>query len=186
MNLGQTAVSEKEIRVADHGLFEETRRLEKIFFHLEIEARPGAKNFGTHVEFVSLEIARRFLRDGGFFGGGKFRLQLIGNHLGDLALDGENVIERAIIAFGPNVCVGAGIDQLRAYPHAATGPLHTAFQNMRDPELLRDVTQIAPDAALVLLHRGAADHLEVGDFCEVGEDFIGHTLGEERIFFFVA
>ena len=48
-------------------------------------------------------------------------LQLIGNRLGDLALDGEDIGQIAIVGLCPEMRVGAGIDQLRVHPHLVGG-----------------------------------------------------------------
>src|SRR6476469_5928530 len=50
-----------------------------------------------------------------------FSLQLACNRLGDLALDGKDVGDVAIISLRPQVSVGAGIDELRIYTHLAAG-----------------------------------------------------------------
>ena len=40
----------------------------------------------------------------------KLRLQLVGNGLGDLALDGEDIRQIAIVGLRPQVYVSAGVD----------------------------------------------------------------------------
>ena len=87
---------------------------------------------------------------------------------------------------GPEMRVGAGVDQLRAHAHPTTGPLHTAFQNMCHTKLLPYLAKIALYPAPVLHHRRTANDLEVGDFCQIRQDFVGHTIGEEGVFLFVA
>ena len=71
--------------------------------------------------------------------------------------------------------VGARIDQLRVDPHLVPRPLHTAFEQMRHAELLPDLAQIARRVALVIHHRGAADHFQVGYLARVGQDLILHA-----------
>ena len=80
----------------------------------------------------------------------------------------------------------AGIDQLGVDAHFAAGALHTALEQMRDAKLLRDLAQIALCASFVLHHRSAADHFQVGDFGEISQDFILHTVGEECVLLVVA
>jgi hypothetical protein len=57
---------------------------------------------------------------------------------------------------------------------------------MRYSELLADLAQIARRAGLVLHHRGAADHFQVRDLREVGQDLVLHTIGEESVRFLFA
>src|SRR6266481_4143783 len=52
---------------------------------------------------------------------------------------------------------------------------------MRDAELLRDLAQVALHAALILHHRGAADHFEIGQLGEVGQGFILHAVGKKCV-----
>ena len=96
-------------------------------------------------------------------------------------MDGEDIGQIAIVGLCPQMRVGAGIDQLRVHPHFVGRALHTAFDNMRHAELLTDLAQIARRAALVLHHRGAADHLQVRDLRQVGQDFVLHAIGEEGV-----
>ncbi len=51
-------------------------------------------------------------------------------------------------------------------------PLHAAFQNMRDAEFFSDLLRVAGFASFVRPGRGAADHFEIGDFGQIGENFI--------------
>ena len=52
---------------------------------------------------------------------------------------------------------------------------------MRDAQLLRDLPQITRRRVLVLHHAGAADHFQVGDLRQVGQDFIVHAVSKERV-----
>ena len=57
---------------------------------------------------------------------------------------------------------------------------------MRNPELLADLAQIARRVALVLHDARAADHFQISDLREVGQDLVLHALGEEAVRFFFA
>ncbi len=57
---------------------------------------------------------------------------------------------------------------------------------MRHAELLADLAQIARRAGLVLHDRRAADHLQIRDLGEVGQDLVLHAIGEEGVRFFFA
>jgi hypothetical protein len=58
---------------------------------------------------------------------GELRLQLVGNGFGDLALDGEDIGQIAIVSLRPNIRVTARVDQLRIHPHAIGRALHAPF-----------------------------------------------------------
>ena len=57
---------------------------------------------------------------------------------------------------------------------------------MRDAELLADLAQIARRAALVLHDARAADHFEIGDLREVGQNLVLHAIGEKGVLFVAA
>src|SRR5207248_8040049 len=93
---------------------------------------PGVE--GTHFkQFLATEIAivgdnvcRRCLLDRGFLRRCKLRLKLVRHCFGDLALDGEDIIQRPMIIFRPKMRVGSGLDQLRADPDAISCALDIA------------------------------------------------------------
>lgn len=57
---------------------------------------------------------------------------------------------------------------------------------MGHSQLLSDFARVARIAALVKVRRSSADHFEVCDFREIGENFILHTGSEVSVFFVVA
>ncbi len=56
---------------------------------------------------------------------------------GDLVLDGEDVGELAVVALGPDVAVGRGVDQLDGDAHPVAGLAHAALDHVLDAELAR-------------------------------------------------
>ena len=58
-------------------------------------------------------------------------------------MDGENVVERSVVAFGPKVRVGAGVDELGGHAHLVARAPHAAFEDVRDAELRGDLAQVA-------------------------------------------
>ena len=101
-------------------------------------------------------------------------------------MDGEDIGQIAIVGLRPQMRVGPRVDQLRIYPNLIGGTLHAAFDNMCDAELLADLAQIARRAAFVLHDARAADHFQVGNLCQMGQDLVLHALGEEGVCFFFA
>src|SRR5450432_4139573 len=78
----------------------------------EIDASPD-KSQTAEIDIVGLEIARWFAVNQIELGGSDPRLQLIGDRPGDFALDGKDILERAIVNLRPLMRVSRGVDQLR-------------------------------------------------------------------------
>src|SRR5438477_385874 len=116
----------------------------------------------------------------------KLCLELVSNRLCDLALNGEDIREIAIVSLRPKMRVIACIDQLRINAHAIGCALHAALEHMRHSKLFADFAQIAFYAALIMHHARAADHLQVGDLRQVSEYFVLHTIGEIGVLLLVA
>ena len=91
---------------------------------------------------MSGEISRWSLFDRGLFFRRKFTFKLSHDLPCQLAFDCEYIRDVAIVPFRPKLAVGPRIDQLSVDAHTAAGPLHAAFQYMRDAERLGDLAQI--------------------------------------------
>ena len=113
-------------------------------------------------------------------------MKLIGDHLGNLALDSKNVREVAVIGLTPQVRVVAGIDQLRIDSHMIRNALHAPFQNIGDTKFLGDLAKIARCRILVLHHACAANYLQITYLGEIGKDFVLDTVGKVGIGLFLA
>jgi hypothetical protein len=57
---------------------------------------------------------------------------------------------------------------------------------MGDAELLTNFAQVAGRSALVLHHAGAANHFEIRNLGQVGQNLVLHAIGEESILFLIA
>ena len=57
---------------------------------------------------------------------------------------------------------------------------------MRYSELLANFAQVAWSAGLILHRRCAADHFQVGDPGEIGQNFILDAICEVQVLFFLA
>src|SRR5580693_5106727 len=100
---------------------------------------------------MSCQISRRFLLDCRLFARGDFGLKLRDYLRGHLAFDCKYVSDIAIVAFGPDLAVRPGIDQLSVDAHSTTGTLDCAFQHMRDAQVGCELAQISLPS-LVLHH----------------------------------
>ena len=87
---------------------------------------------------------------------------MIGNRGGYFALDAEDIIEFAIVAFGPKVFVRGHADELDIDVCGIANLLDATFKNVGYAELLADFAQIVR-RAFVFLSRGARDDLQSRD-----------------------
>src|SRR5439155_20030072 len=114
--------------------------------------------------------------NGQFLSSRDFSVQTFDDILRDLDLDHKQVIQIAIVLLGSVVGVGACIDQLRVEAKMCSGSADAALQNVRHPQIISDLTEIS--FAAVLHHAGPANHFEVGDLCQLGQDVVLHTIGK--------
>ncbi len=185
MRLGQQTPGLQEFRIALQRLAEQIDGFEQALARRRVGIE--ALQFpGVPVELEGQHILCRQMGELRLFRGRYSGAQLLGDGLGNLALDAESIVERPVVALRPERRGGAGVDQLGIHPHLAGDPLHAALEQVRDAELLRDLAQIARCPGFVLHHAGAADHFEVRDLRQVGQDFVLHAVGEKRVLLVVA
>src|SRR3546814_8446726 len=79
------------------------------------------------------------LGNGRDFWRGEPGLQRSRDPAGDLAFDAEDVVQGALVALGPDVVVGPGIDQLHRNQNVVADLLHAAFNDMRHAQFPRDL-----------------------------------------------
>src|SRR5205807_3863925 len=91
---------------------------------------------------------------------GELRVQRIRDLLRHGRLDSEPVRQVAVVQLGPELAVGASIDQLRLDAHAISGALHAALDDGSDTQRRADLAQIAR-AFLVLEYRRSRYHLKI-------------------------
>ena len=66
-------------------------------------------------------------------------LDLLGDCLGDLALQGEDVAQFPLIGLGPEVLIGVGADQLGGDPSGGAGKKYGTFDDHVRSQLAHDV-----------------------------------------------
>ena len=130
--------------------------------------------------------SRRRTFDCALFAWRKLRLQLVGNGLCDLTLNREYVRKIAVIGLRPELLIGSCIDQLRIDTHPIGSTLHASFHDMCYSELLANFAQVSWSAGLVLHRRCPADHFQIGDPGEIGQNFILDAICEIGVLFFLA
>ena len=80
---------------------------------------------GARIELESDEIGWLVCLNRHFLSSRDFGVKLFGDFLRDLALDGEQIVQIAIVLLGPDVRVGARVDQLRVQMKHACRSLRT-------------------------------------------------------------
>ncbi len=177
-------IGECKLRVERDRAFEQGQPLGPVLLWVADPA--PAKEFArADVEIVGLEIPRRRRLQARHLPWREIGLERPHDPLRQLALDREQVGQFTVESLGPDVGVGPGIDQLGVHPHPVPGAAHRAFENVRDAERFPDLAQVA-DAAPVLLDRGAADHLQVGDARQAGENVVMHAIGKKGVLAVIA
>src|SRR4030095_6652129 len=115
MSEGELAIRIEKRWITSDGLVQQIDRLEVI--RLPARAVPQQNIFGARVEIERADVTRRRTLDCVFFTRRKFSLQLVGDRLCDLTLNGEHVRQTAVISLGQWVSIGTGINQLRVDAH---------------------------------------------------------------------
>src|SRR6266487_2499177 len=67
-----------------------------------------------------------------------------------------------------------------------SGPTHTAFHHLAQPQLLSNLLEIASNPALVLHDRSAADHFQVLDLGQIRQQLSLDAVGKVSVLFFLA
>src|SRR6266550_6282017 len=112
MCIGELALRSEKGGIACQGLVEQFDSLPQVLRKNRTEANVKNEILRSAVEFKSSDVCGWALLDRTFLGGGELRLQLVGDAFGNVALDGEDVGQIAIIGLRPEVHVVAGVDQL--------------------------------------------------------------------------
>ena len=56
---------------------------------------------------------------------------------------------------------------------------------MGDAKRFRDFSQVTVNAVFILHHRSPADHFEVGNFGQIGENLVLHAISEVSVLFII-
>ena len=97
---------------------------------------------------------------------------------GHLVLDCEDVRKLAVIAVGPDMAIGFGIDELDGDAHPIARLAYAAFDQIVDRKLLGDLFHV--DRLALVSGRGiAGDDQEISEARELGDDVFGQSIGEK-------
>src|SRR5437763_17091805 len=156
MSPGELTIRIEKRWIARHSLVQQIDCLTEI-------RHPAAKGCsrkhmtGARIESESDEIAGRPALNRQSLSSRDFGVKLLSDFLRNLALDGEQIVQIAIVLFRPDVRVRARVDQLRVHMKPGADSPNTALQNMGDSQVVPDLTHIS--FAAVLHHDVSADHL---------------------------
>src|SRR5437016_8543984 len=101
-------MSEEKARVARYRLVEKLHRFKVIFF-LVRSANLVDKFFCSQVEIIGSQVRCRPLRYGRYLFRRQLRLTLFGDFFSNLALDGKDISQLAVLFLDPDMRVIAGI-----------------------------------------------------------------------------
>src|SRR5436309_14260637 len=175
MSPGELTIRIEKRWITRHSLVQQVDYLHQIRY-LATKGCPRKHMTGARIEIESDEIAGRPALNGRFLSGRDFGVKLLSDFLRNLALDRKQVVQIAIVLFRPDVSVRARVDQLRVHMKPGADSPDAALQHMGDSQLVTDLTHV-PLAAIVH-HAGPADHLQIGDFCKLGQNVVLHTIDE--------
>ena len=104
-------------------------------------------------------------------------LKLVREPRDDLVLHVEEIGERLVEPFGPQVRASLGLDQLHIDAHAISRALHAAFEHVANVEFASDLFEVGR-LAFVGKSCAAADHEGAGNAREVGGQALGDAVDE--------
>ena len=128
-----------------------------------------------------VEGARRLAVEKTGLGQQEARLQRPDDALSHLVLDGEDVVEIAVVLVRPNVVAAFGVDELGGDSDAIARLAHAAFQDITNAEVGRHLAHIG---RLALVGEGgvARDDEQTGHRGQQRDDVLGHAVGEILLF----
>ena len=186
LGVGEQAVGKQKFRVAGHCLVQQFGSFEQALSSARIERRSIIEELGPDIKIMRDQIAGRPFIQRCLLWRRQFRLQLPGNPFRNLALNGEDIGQIAIVGISPKVRICARIDELRAHSHFSICPAHASFENVGHAERLSDFTQVSLRAGSISHHAGARDYFQVGHFRKRGQDVVLDAIREKFVLFALA
>src|SRR5262249_17979313 len=148
----------------------ERQRFASTFRHSSERRGPGAQH-----EVVGVQMLRPLALDTLDLDPAQAGLDRADYTQGDLVLQRKDIIERAVVAFGPDVPAALGLDQLAGDAHPTCRPAHAAFEHVAHAELAPDLADVG-GFPLVGKARIARDDEQPLDARQAGDDVLDHTV----------
>ncbi len=140
-------------------------------------SHPPEHGIGLHYQVPGAQVLRRAGPRAHRFGFQQFGLNRCDDFSRDLILQFKYIGELAVVAVGPDVIAGRGIDQLRGDPHAVAALADTAFQHVAHAKLARGALHV--DGLALVRERGVArDYEEPAQLRQPGDDVLGNAVRE--------
>ena len=138
-------------------------------------------DLGREHAFVSCHAGRRLARHEVLLRGLDAAWQRGHDRRGQLVLDGENVVELAVVSLGPDVRVGRSVDQLGGHPELAARFADAALHQILRAQLLGDFAQVH---RLPLVDEGgvARDDEQLVPARQFRDDVLGQAIDEKFLF----
>ena len=146
---------------------------------------PALKGESAQIGVVGGGIVGWPLRQRLLLCAGKLGVQLLGDGARHFTFDPEDVIQRAVVTFGPDMVVGGGADELHIDVHRVRHFLHASFENVCHAELPCDFSKVLRTAC-VMRSRSARDHFETADLGQSRQNFVLNTFGEVSVGLIIA
>ena len=127
-----------------------------------------------------IKTCRRLAHRPLLLGGSDGRRDGDGRGLSDFILHGENVGEITVVALGPDMIAGLGLNKLCGHPNAVAGFTDTAFEHAADAEFTPDLFHI-DRTALEGKGRIPGDYEKRGVAGQRRDDVLGDPIGEELL-----
>ena len=128
------------------------------------------------IEIVGVEAVRPLALRALDLGPAEFGSMMPTMSGGDLVLQVEDVLERAVESVGPEMRAGLGFDQLAGDARRVAGLAHAALEHIAHAEFAPDLLDV-DRLALVDEARIARDHEQPVDARKPGDDVLDHAVG---------
>ena len=174
--VGDRGVGEREALIEQHRVLEHLERE----FHVLASQTPGVAP-AAQVQIVGLQVLGRLRGELGHLLRRERDAQRVGDLVGDLVLDLEDVRHLAVVAFGPDREAGGGVDQLGVDAQAVARPAQAALEREVGAQLLADLRR----GHLLVAegeHGGAREDVQALDLGEIGEDVLGDAVPQVLVF----
>ncbi len=137
------------------------------------------------IQQIGFRIIRRLDSRAGLLLRRQFRLQLLGDRARCRSGWRKHPPDRGRRS-APTGARRSGHRSTARSPAPSLRALHTSFEKVGDTSCSPDLAQVAHRAAAILHDARAADHLEISDLRQVGQDFVLHAIGKIGVRFLLA
>src|ERR1700685_4483424 len=169
---GEKAMSAGVIAFDCQGSLKKRARLRRPRRHRQENVGKCAQN-----EVISVQVFRTFAFDALDLSFTQARFDRADDVQGDFVLESKNIIERAIVFFGPNMNAGFGLDQLAGNAHARSRFTHAAFEHISNAEFV--TYPVHADRLTFVNEAGIACDDEKPLYTrEAGDDVLDHSVGK--------